>query len=110
MRIYRHNNKTYSSLESKDLLNTIKYLGALYEQVRFFQDPEYYYGVTVEDRPENFKLIFVKSFKTGVNEYIFEVNAGPLKKTKPSLIKQAHDIDLEMCERIFLFVLENKKL
>lgn len=110
MRIYRHNNKTYSSLEAKDLLNTIKYLGALYEQVRFFQDPEYYYGVTVEDRPENFKLIFVKSFKTGVNEYIFEINAGPLKKTKPSLIKQAHDIDLEMCERIFLFVLENKKL
>ena len=110
MRIYRHNNKTYSSLEAKDIPNTIKYLGALYEQVRFFQDPEYFYGVTVEDRPENFKLIFVKSFKTGVNEYIFEVNAGPLKKTKPALIKQAHDIDLEMCERIFLFVLENKKL
>jgi hypothetical protein len=110
MRIYRHNNKTYSSLESKDLPNTIKYLGALYEQVRFFQDPEYYYGVTIEDRLENFKLIFVKSFKTGVNEYIFEINAGPLKKTKPALAKQAHDIDLEMCERIFLFVLENKKL
>ena len=110
MRIYRHNNKTYSSLDSKDLPNTIKYLGALYEQIRFFQDPEYYYGVTVEDRLENFKLIFVKHFKTGVNEYLFEVNVGPLKKTKPSLIKQAHEIDLAMCKKIFEYVIKIKKL
>ncbi|HQJ56891.1 MAG TPA: hypothetical protein PLH46_04530 [Caldisericia bacterium] len=110
MRIYKLEGKNYPSLSKEDFPNTLKYLNLLHEDLSFFATPEYEYNAIIVDNARDFKLMFVKTLENNKNELIFELNIGKLRKTKKALIKQAHDTDLEMCERIFKYVIETKSL
>ena len=108
MRIYKHEGKSYSFLEYGDFPNTEGYLGILNES--FFKEVDYLYNCCLDYEKEGFQLRLIKTFKNNLCEFITEVKVDRLRKTKKSLIKQAHEIDLAMCKKILEYVIKIKKL